>query len=483
MKCPFFCLVAVLPFCVSISHGIDIVIDYTLDSNNFFDTQQKKDALQAAADRYSRIITSSLNAVGPSDSTAGWRIGFNHPGTGAPYEISTAANFGSDPLNGSAPAADEYGFAGLPANVWILYAGGRSLGSAGVGGTGTGTNFLSTFEDEQGPMHRGIEDNTPGDPITVDDLPRWGGTISFDTGEDWHFDLTTVAPFGKLDFYSIALHEIGHALGLATDFNQLPHSGSTYTGGFAIAAFNDDNSASATSLSLVSSGNLHFADNVHKSLVFSDGTPQTVGVVGAGVLQDLLMDPVANFGGIQDRIELTNVDVAALRDVNWSTLATAPPPDIFQPDMRVGPSLTSAQGDGIYGTFGGQASVLVSKKARRVTGVIAVENGGNTDDSYSMRGSRGNRIFRVKYLSGGANVTAGLIAGTHNTGVLSPGDSPHQVALIVRPKKSKIKKVIKRPGQPRRVRYKKKKISLFYNTISDTDAAATDQGLIRVKTR
>jgi hypothetical protein len=46
-----------------------------------------------------------------------------------------------------------------------------------------------------------------------------------------------------------------------------------------------------------------------------------VGTVGTDGLQDLLMEPTANFTAAVKRFELTNVDVAALRDVGWSTVA------------------------------------------------------------------------------------------------------------------------------------------------------------------
>lgn len=302
-----------------------IFVDYSQDTNNFFSTQARRDAMQAAANRWSDIINSPLTAVGPSGTgtgtSAGWRVGFTHPGTGASFQISTAANSGSDPLI-SGGAADLYGFGGLAANQWILYAGGRNLGStAGVGGTGTGLNFTSTFNDLQGPMHRGVISNTPAN--TVNDIPAWGGSISFNTTLNWHFDPATSAPLAATDFYSIAMHEIGHALGLSVSFNQWTNFqiGSTFTGPQAVAAFNLDNGTSATALNTVSSSNLHWQDNTQKSRIFDLANPNYVGTVGAGVLQDLLMDPVANFTVPIRRFEVTNVDIGALRDLGWSTVA------------------------------------------------------------------------------------------------------------------------------------------------------------------
>ncbi len=303
--------------------AINIVVDYTYDTNNFFASSESRTALEAAAARFSRIIDSSLLAVGPAGTgtgtSAGWRVGFTHPGTGAGYQLSTAASAATDPFGGG---ADVYGFGGLAADEWILFAGGRALGSAGIGGTGTGLNTLSTFNDLNGPMHRGLIPNTPGN--TVNDLPVWGGGISFDSGRAWNFDLGSTS--GDLDFYSIALHEIGHALGLSTSWNQWSdfEVGSTFTGPNAVAAYNADNGTALGALNQVSATNEHFEDGTYESFIFSLGSPNTVGTVPDGTRQDLLMEPIANFGLGVERFELTNVDVGALQDLGWSVAVPVP---------------------------------------------------------------------------------------------------------------------------------------------------------------
>ena len=309
-----------------------VVVDYTYDTNNFFDTQAKRDAMQAAADRYSEIIDSKLDAVGPAGTASGtdpdWRIGFFHPGTGDSFELSTASSQAADSLfaagDGNFPAAaDEYGFPGLNENEWILFAGGRPLVSTGVGGTGSGTNFASTFEDPNGPLRRGVIPVTSGD--AVNDQPAWGGSISFDSGTSWHFDLTTPATGGDTDFYTIALHEIGHAFGLNSSSNQWESTqvAENFFGSETLLAYNDDNGTNLTSLFTVSPTNLHWEDGTYDSEIFAAGNPIFVGTVGAGNLQDLLMEPIANFTPSVRRFELTNTDVAALRDLSWSTIPNA----------------------------------------------------------------------------------------------------------------------------------------------------------------
>ena len=314
------------------AYALVIDVDYTYDTNNFFDTQQKRNAMQAAADRFSRVISSSLTAVGPggtgSGTGPGWRVGFSHPGTGASFQVSTAASFATDPLAG-AGMADVYGFAGLSADRWILYAGGRSLGgAAAVGGTGTGTNFTSTFTDLNGPMHRGVISETPGGTTnTAADIPAWGGAVSFNNTLNWHFSTQSAAPSGTIDFYSIALHEIGHALGLSLSFNQWEQfdTGGTYTGPAAVHAYNNDNGTSLTELNQVSADNEHWEDGTYDSVIFAGGSPNYVGTVGAGNLQDLLLEPIANFTPSQRRIELTKVDAAAFRDLGWSVIPVPEP--------------------------------------------------------------------------------------------------------------------------------------------------------------
>jgi matrixin len=323
----FWVLIAAV--CCGRAHAINIHVIYDYDSNNFFNTQQKKDALEAAAARYSEIITTTLTAETLSNNSDDPRIGFTHPGTGLNYEISAAANVGTDAIgtpsgscSGCYPANEYRGPWNILANEWILYAGGRPLSgsTAGVGGTSTGLNVTSMFTDEGSHLNRNFR------TVSVfQNLPMWGGSISFDSdgSTDWHFDLDTPAPNTKVDFYSIALHEIGHALGLSAhqwlDWSQ--HSpASQFNGTNARTAYNNDNGTSLTGLMEAGSTDGHWKDNTYDSRIFSNGSPNYVGTVGAGALQDLLMEPTANFTASVHRFELTNVDVGALRDVGWSTI-------------------------------------------------------------------------------------------------------------------------------------------------------------------
>lgn len=156
-----------------------------------------------------------------------------------------------------------------------------------------------------------------------------GGGITFNSAENWHFDPTTAATGVATDFYTIALHEIGHALGLAAGWNQLSAdiAGSDYSGAETLAAYNADNGTALTSLDLVDSSNFHFQDATYTSEIFAPGAPNLIGTVGLGAGQDLLMEPIANFVEPgKRRFELTNTDVAQLRDLGWSTISAVPEP-------------------------------------------------------------------------------------------------------------------------------------------------------------
>ena len=297
--------------------AIEIVVDYTYDTQNFFRDPVRREAIEAAAARYSRIITSTLLESTPAAGDV-WRIGFEHPGTGEPYQLSTAGNALSDPIAPSV-AADEYGFDGLAEDELRLFVGGRQLASAGKGGTATGTNFTDLFDDLEGPLRRGVISNTPDD--TVGDLPAWGGAVTFDIDRNWHFDLDTASSGFEVDFYSIALHEIGHVLGMSTTWNQWQQhvTGNYYTGPAVLETYNEEHNTSLTRLNLVSNIDPHWVDSTYTSAIFAPGDPVMVGTIN-GRMQDLLLDPVTNFDNQIRRLELTRVDVAALQDVGWSVV-------------------------------------------------------------------------------------------------------------------------------------------------------------------
>ena len=119
----------------------------------------------------------------------------------------------------------------------------------------------------------------------------WGGSIAFDTSENWYFGLDSAALGGsQLDFYSVCTHELGHLLGFGTASEWFSLvGGSNFTGSHAEAVY-----GGAVPIDTTDTG--HWAD----------------GLAYNG--QRCAMDPVLNRGV---RINWTALDQAALQDIGW----------------------------------------------------------------------------------------------------------------------------------------------------------------------
>lgn len=310
---------------VSSVSAIDITVDYRYDDFGFFnpgtaDGMLARTALEAAALRYSNVITSSLLEVDAIDDGVDARIGFTHPATGEGYQVSAANSISTDAIfaAGAADANEYNGELKLDEDEWLLFAGARQMQAFAVGGTGGGANFQSVFRNGESHLNRGFRSSGG-----VNNLPVWGGNIAFGLSQPWHFDLNAPAPSGMMDFYSVALHEIGHALGLSTNWDEwlLNVDGlSFFVGPAVLEQYNADNGTNVLELELASDRDPHLKNDEYRSFIFPGGSPNLVGTVGLNELQDLIMDPLLDFDATHRRYELTNVDVATLRDIGWETV-------------------------------------------------------------------------------------------------------------------------------------------------------------------
>lgn len=250
--------------------AITVAIDYSLDSNGFFDLQERRDELQRAADTLSSRMQDNLSAITPGGGNS-WTAQVSHPGN------DTTRNFSN--LN-------------VPADTLIFFAGGRALsGAIAEGGPGgfsvSGSPAWLNLVSSRGQA------GALGAPGSQTDVGFWGGTIAFSTTEAWHAG--PGSPTGaEHSLYSIALHELSHAFGVGASspwFNQI--SGSNFTGSNSVAAHGGQ---------VAMSGSGHWAS----------GTTSTVPETGAA--QIAVMVAATPVGAEK---EMTFLDWAALADVGW----------------------------------------------------------------------------------------------------------------------------------------------------------------------
>jgi len=324
--------------------GLTIKVDYRFDSSGFFNNPQARAAIEAVAARWSRIIDQPLAAVNSVDDNLDRRFALKDPSTGKLIQISSAAGADTDFLVSSgAPRADQY-WNGIEVegDTYLLFVGARNLAPLALAGPmGGGTNFDPVFEEVDGLLNRGFNPDPKFGSLNV-----LGGVVAFDTGTDWHFNPLEVPGDGKIDFYSIALHEVGHCFGigstevvewdaLITDWR--------YLGVNAVSAYQADNGLGAMSLPIAGiihgRPDYHWKDGEIESMIFPYGDPNYLSTVGPGVLQEVLMSATVEFTDQVRRKEITNVEVGALKDLGWSVIdSDPPPPQVIDLQFSVSPA-------------------------------------------------------------------------------------------------------------------------------------------------
>jgi hypothetical protein len=258
--------------------AVTIQLDYTYDAGFFTNNPAARAVMQEVATELGNMLNTSLAAITPG-GTNSWSATFYSPSTGAQVSVANPT---------------------IPANTLKVYVGGRAIPGTEGGFGGAGGYVLNGSTDwDNAVLSRSHAGYAP-----------WGGSITFDTTVPWYFGqsasgLTT----SQVDFYTAAMHEMGHLLGIGTSAQWNSYvSGNAYVGPAAESVYGGPVP--------LSSDHAHWAD----------------GVKVGGALT--VMDPILKPGA---RATWTALDAAALHDIGWGTTYTVSPPVVSPPPPVVSP--------------------------------------------------------------------------------------------------------------------------------------------------
>lgn len=251
--------------------ALTIEFDYSYDDGATRLTDGQKLVLSSIAAEFGARLTDTLDA-------ATYRsVSFYDPGV-APVSVANVVT-----ERNLSVAADTI-------RVFVAAADLTALGSStlGAGGPGGGT------ANDRGESNVGVSDFAP-----------WGGQISFDTTTTWYVDddVSTFEPFSGFDFYSVAVHELTHVLGIGTsDSWDARVTATGFAGTASVAAYGG--------IVPLTGDAAHWAAGTTS---FVDGLSQQAALTAA----------IA--GGT--RKHMTELDWAALSDVGWQVAAAVPEPE------------------------------------------------------------------------------------------------------------------------------------------------------------
>ncbi len=304
------------------AQAITVNVVYEDNVDPFFTPAARATLQKAAADVSSAITTSlapltqsSFTAVnGSTDATVDWTFSYVNPATGTPAANITTFDLlqdefrvfvGSRTLGGSTLGRGGPAGAGFSAggsgqeNQWL----------GAVAGMETASNASMT---RGGPLLGNFQDSLTLGNTSANYALDYGfaiGSLTFNDMSNWHFDYATLPAIWQSDFYSVAVHEILHAIGFGTaDSFDAFVNGTDWLGAEVAATCGCGQNGLHTDQS-------HIRSDL-------EGHPLIDGVFDLNSTQEAVMDPTLTNG---TRKYLTDLDLAFLRDMGWETVAIPEP--------------------------------------------------------------------------------------------------------------------------------------------------------------
>ena len=378
--------------------AVAIQFDYSFDTTGFFADPARRAILEQAANDVAARIDTPLPAVVPGGGNS-WTLRLVDPSSG-----------------GQATAAGPI----LGANTLLVFPGARALDDFGVGETVTGTTSASGSAEWRAL----IRDRSPVGASS------WGASVAFDTQTNWYFGSSAAGiAADQLDFYTVAVHELGHVLGLGSSSRwDALRTTDFFTGPNAMAVFG---------------GPVPIDDSDHwRDGLTIDGQP-------------VALDPTVSDGA---RVPFSVLDFAALIDIGWTVNGATGPGAASTTQPNPTPwsgtwtSLTGAKVVVLTGVEGGAAQAFTVNSSGTLTAigpkvtpfigggsvirsVVADFNGDGTPDLAFGAGTGATAAVRIlngrtgRDLIGTTEVLDGFAGGVYLAAADVDGDGDAELAV------------------------------------------------------
>ena len=246
-------------------------VDYRFDTLGFFDTAEKRSAMNITAQSVLDRFGDQLSAITSSGRNI-FESRITNPATGEDQLLQGIS---------------------VGANELLIFVGGRDLGDETLAlGAGGAYSAIGSQQFRDDVATRGQPDSA-----SIDHAP-WGGHISFDVDANWYFGVDSAElPPDAYDFRSVATHEMLHLMGFSDSIEAFSRhvSAGRFGGPNAVKAYDINGQPP------ISQGGSHWASNVR-----DDG-------------QIPVMMETMDQGR---RSTITSLDLAAMQDIGWQPLAT-----------------------------------------------------------------------------------------------------------------------------------------------------------------